>query len=211
MVDKPLLYNIALGALRLNYQTTDPDNDNTLSVKKLKSIYPLALSKALADMDLDKTASIVQLELLAKTHPLWAYVYKYPTACVKFRRILSDYVTDNRETRIPSATAVIDNVDVILTDRELAYAEYIPNTINLSVLNPSAAMAVGYQMALMCPSLIVGKGSTALRQSMFQEYAIYKNEAQEDDQNENVDTTPDEFKSEFITARLGGSTWHSKI
>lgn len=211
MIDKPLLYNTALGALRLNYMTTDPDNDNTLAVKKLKSIYPLALSKALADMDLDKTASIVQLELLAKTHPLWAYVYKYPTACVKFRRILSDYVTDNRETRIPSATAVIDNVDVILTDKELAYAEYIPNTINLSVLNPSAAMAVGYQMALMCPSLIVGKGSTALRQSMFQEYAIYKNEAQEDDQNENVDTTPDEFKSEFITARLGGSTWHSKI
>lgn len=211
MIDKPLLYNTALGALRLNYMTTDPDNDNTLAVKKLKSIYPLALSKALADMDLDKTASIVQLELLAKTHPLWAYVYKYPTACVKFRRILSDYVTDNRETRINSATAVIDNVDVILTDKELAYAEYIPNTINLSVLNPSAAMAVGYQMALMCPSLIVGKGSTALRQSMFQEYAIYKNEAQEDDQNENVDTTPDEFKSEFITARLGGSTWHSKI
>ena len=211
MIDKPLLYNIALGALRLNYQTTDPDNDATLSVKKLKTIYPLALGKALADMDLDKTASIVKLELLVKTHPHWAYVYKYPAACVKFRRILSDYVADNRETRIPSGTAVIDNVDVILTDREDAYAQYIPNTVNLSVLNPNAAMAVGYQMALMCPGLVVGKGSTALRQAILQEYAIYKTEAQEDDQNENVDTTPDEFNSEFITARLGGSTWHSKI
>lgn len=211
MIDKPLLYNIALSALRLNHTTSDPDNDNKLSVKQLRVVYSLALSKTLADMDLDRTKSIVKLELLAKTHPQWAFVYKYPTTCAKFRRILSDYVQDNQLTRIPSATGVIDGIDCIFTDREDAYAEIIANNVNLSVLSPNAAMAVGFQMALMCPSLVVGKGSTALRQAILAEYIVYKAEAMEDDQNENVDTTPDEFKSEFIMARLGGSSWHSKI
>ena len=211
MIDKPLLYNIALSALRLNHTTSDPDTDTKLSVKQLKTIYPVALAKAAADMDLDATKVLIKLELLNKTHPQWAYVYKYPSNCSKFRRILSDYLQDNRMTRIPSATGTIDGIQCIFSDKEEAYAELIPNEVTLSSLNPNAAMAVGFQMALMCPSLVVGKGSTALRQSILQEYLIYKAEAQEDDQNENVDTTPDEFKSEFIMARLGGSSWHSKI
>ena len=209
MVDKPLLYNIALSALRLNHQTSDPDNDKTLAVKQLRLTYPLALSKALADMDLNKTATKLKLELLAKTHPHWKYVYKYPVNCAKFRKIVSPFPVDNRETIIPSATEVVDNIDVILSNEPEAYAEIIASNVTLSALSPNAAMAVGFQMALMCPGLVVGKGSTALRQGIFNEYKIYKAEAQEDDSNENVDTTPDEFKSEFIMARLGGGRWHS--
>lgn len=211
MVDKPLLYNIALSALRLNHQTSDPDNDKTLAVKQLRLIYPLALSKTLADMDLNKTATKLKLELLAKEHVHWVYVYKYPVNCAKFRKIVSPFAVDNRSTLIPSATEVVDNIDVILTNEPEAYAEIIPSNVNLSALNPNAAMAVGFQMALMCPALAVGKGSTALRQGVFDEYKLYKAEAQEDDGNENVDTTPDEFKSEFIMARLGGGRWPSGI
>lgn len=210
MVDKPLLYNIALSALRLNHQTSDPDNDKTLAVKQLRLIYPLALSKSLADMDLNGTATKLKLELLAKTHPHWEYVYKYPVNCAKFRKIVSPFAVDNKMTLIPSATEVVEDVSSILSNEPEAYAEIIPSNVNLSSLNPNAAMAVGFQMALMCPALVVGKGSTALRQSVFNEYKIYKAEAQEDDSNENVDTTPDEFKSEFIMARLGGSAWHIK-
>lgn len=207
MIDKPLLYNIALSALRLNHQTSDPDNDKTLAVKQLRLVYPLALSKALADMDLNKTASKVKLELLASTHPHWKYVYKYPSVCAKFRKIVSPFAVDNNSTKIPSATEVVDAVDVILTNEEEAYAEIIPSNVNLSALNPNAAMAVGFQMALMCPGLVVGKGSTNLRKGIFDEYKIYKAEAQEDDLNENVDSTPDEFKSDFVMARLGGGRW----
>lgn len=210
MIDKSLLYNIALSALRLNHQTTDPDNDKTLAVKQLRLIYPLALSKTLADMDLNKTATKFKIELLAKTHPHWKYVYKYPTNCAKFRKIVSPFAVDNKLTVVPSATEVVDNIDVILTNEPEAYAEVIFSTVNLSALNPNAAMAVGFQMALMCPALVVGKGSTSLRQSILQEYVLYKAEAQEDDSNENVDTTPDEFKSEFIMARLGGNIWPSR-
>lgn len=210
MIDKTLLYNIALGALRLNQETADPDVDQTKPVKKLRTIYPLALSKSLADMDLNKTATKVALELLNLKHPHWRYVYKYPASCAKFRRIVSPTHIDNRETRIPCATEVVNNVDVILTNEPEAYAEIIPTTVNLSVLNPNAAMAVGFQMALMCPSLVVGKGSVQLRQAIFEEYRIYKTEAQEDDANENVDTTPDEFQSEFVQAKMGGNRWRTR-
>ncbi len=199
-----MLYNIALSALRLNYRTTDPDSDNNITVKLLRGIYPLALSKALADMDLNRTSAVEKLELIEDAeHPHYSLIYKYPSNCALFRRILSPFPTDNRETRIPFGTSMIDGQDVIMTNHPNAYGQFIPTDLNLSVLNPNAVMAVGFQMAIMAPSQITGKGSTGLRQSLMQEYTLYKGEAQQDDLHENIDTTPDEFKSDFIQARLG--------
>ena len=66
-------------------------------------------------------------------------------------------------------------------------------------------------MAYLASALIAGKSSRQLKQSILQEYTIHKADAMEDDQNENVDSTTDEFKSEFVQARLGGSKWPLKI
>lgn len=209
MVDKTLVFNIALSALRLNQQTVDPDNDHTKAVKQLSIIYPLALSNVLADLDLNKTSTKVKLELLNKEHPHWKYVYKYPVNCAKFRRIVSGFRTDNKNTRIPSATENIDDIDVILTNEPEAYADIIKTTVNLSSLSSTAAMALGHMMAYMSPNQIIGKGAGTIKQSIFQDYVIYKTQAQQYDQNENVDTTPDEFNSEFIQARLGCGRWHT--
>lgn len=211
MVTKVLLYNIALQALRLNYQTTDPDNDVNKSVKTLRTFYPLAISSALADMDLNKTAKKIKLEELNLEHPHWTKIYKYPSNCAKFRRIVSPFRTDNKETRIPFATEVIGIFDVVATHEPEAYGEIIPTDVNLSVLSPSAALAVGFQMAVLATGLIVGKGAVTLKESIIREYTLHKATAQENDMNENVDTTPDEFKSEFVNARLGGSRWRSRI
>lgn len=211
MVDKVVIYNIALNALLIDYQTTDPDNDKNKAVKSLNVMYPLALSKVLADLDLNKTATKVQLELTPHTHPHWVYVYKYPSNCAKFRRIVSPFVVDNFETRIPFATESVAGIEVVLTNEKDALGEIQPNNLNLSALNPSAAIAVGYQMAYLASALIAGKSSRQLKQSILQEYTLHKSEAMEDDQNENVDSTTDEFKSEFVQARIGGYRWPSKI
>lgn len=215
MVTKVLLFNIALDALCLNQQISDADNDQSIPVKRLRLMYPLALSKVLSDLDLQKTSLKVELELTTLEHPHFKYVYKYPSNCALFRGIVSPFVTDNRSTRIPCQTEQMLNgptlLDVVLCDEPDAWASIQPTTSNLSVINPSAALAIGFQLAILCSSLIVGKGAKELKKSLYDEYRIHKAEAQEVDVNENVDTTPDEFKSEFIQARLGGKTWHSKI
>lgn len=213
MGDIVLVYNIALNALLINYQTSDPLTDNEKSVRTLRTFYPLALSKVLADLDLNRTATKVKLELrvTAEDDPHWDYVYKYPTSCAKLRRLVSALPIDNQETRIPYITQTVEGVDSILTNDVDSYAEIIPTTAPLSTLNPNAIAALGTYLAYMSCSLITGKGAKDLKQSIMQDYMMFKAEAMEDDQNENVDTTPDEFKSEFAQARLGGKKWHSRI
>ena len=129
----------------------------------------------------------------------------------KLRRIVSPLPVDNFESRIPFATETVSGIDVVVTNESEAWAEIQPSDLNLSVLNPNAAIAVGYQMAYLASALIAGKSSRQLKQSILQEYTIHKADAMEDDQNENVDSTTDEFKSEFVQARLGGSKWPLKI
>ena len=211
MVDEVVIYNIALNALLIDYQVTDVANDKHKAVKSLRSMYPLALSKVLADLDLNKTATKVKLELTTHKHPHWQFVYRYPANSAKFRRIVSPMAVDNFETRIPFATETVAGLDVVVTNESEAWGEIQPSNLNLSVLNPNAAIAVGYQMAYLASALIAGKSSRQLKQSILQEYTIHKAEAMEDDQNENVDSTTDEFKSEFVQARLGGYRWPSKI
>lgn len=208
MVNKTLIFNIALDALSLNVITNNADTDMNLNVKKLRVFYPLALSKTLSDLDLNKTAIKYKLELMANvTHPHFNYVYKYPSDCAKFRRIVTPTPIDNKETRVPARTETIDGVDVIVTDQPEAWAEIIPINLNLSVLNPSAALALGHQLAILSSSLITGKGADVKKRELRQIYSYYAAEAAEDDANENVDTTPAEFESEFIQARLGGGRW----
>ena len=211
MIDKVLVFNIALDALSLNYTTNNPDTDVNINVRRLRLMYPMALSKTLADLDLNKTSTKFKLQLTPLTHPHFTYVYKYPANCAKFRRIVSAVPIDNKTTRIPAQTEVMDGMDVIVTNETEAWAEIIPTDVNLSVLNPSAALALGHQLAILASSLITGKGATQLKQVIRETYAFHKAEAQEDDSNENVDTTPAEFESEFIQARLGGGRWPLKI
>lgn len=204
MVDKVVVYNIALNALLIDYQTIDPDNDKHKALKSLNIMYPLALSKVLADLDLNKTATKVKLELTTYSHPHWQFVYKYPSNSAKFRRVLSQFAQDNKLTRVPFATETVDGIAVICTNDSEAWGEIQPTGLNLSVLNPNAGLAVGYMMAYLASALIAGKGSSQLKKSILQEYTMHKAEAMEDDQNENVDTSTDERNSEFVSAALGG-------
>lgn len=210
MVDKVVIFNIALNALLIDYQTTDPDNDKDKRVRSLRMMYPLALSKTLADLDLNKSATKVKLELTTQTHIHWQYVYKYPSNCAKLRRLVSPFAVDNFETRLPFATETGSGIDIVVTNEPDVYGEIQPTDLNLSVLNPNAAIALGFQLAYLSSALISGKSSRQLKQSILQEYTIHKSEAMEDDQNENVDSTTDEFKSEFVQARLGGAIWRLK-
>jgi hypothetical protein len=100
---------------------------------------------------------------------------------------------------------------VVVCNEPDAWGEIQPTDLNLSVLNPNAAIALGYQMAYLAAALATGKSGRQLRESILREYTVHKGEAMEDDLNENVDSTTDEFKSEFVQARLGGYRWPTRI
>lgn len=203
MFTKADIFNFALGALLLSKEVSDPENDTTIYGKTLRKNWPIALAKTLADLDLDSTAEIVTLELVA-TYPndLWTYAYKYPDNCALFRRIESGHLVDNRFTKIPASTGTHEGEKVIFTNWQDALASIQPTDLDFDVLPVDGIMALANMLAFVSPSLIVGKGANALKKEILATYTMYKAEAQENDRIENNNPLDPEQESEFVATRM---------
>lgn len=203
---KAEIYNLALGALLLQRQIANPDTDASNEAKVLNTHYTVAFNSTLEDLDLDATMSIATLELI-ETNPneLWSYAYKYPTDCVFLRRLQdanNKTHKDNRYTHHPKNVQIHDGQKAIMTNLEDATAEYISTSVPLTTLSQMAGLAIAYRLAILSAPLIVGKGATALRKELRQQYVIYKAEAQEKDKRENFNYYDDAVESDWVNERL---------
>lgn len=207
MFTKVELYNVALSALLLQRQLNDVTTENSNEKAVLNQFWNIAFFSALEDMDLDSTSTKATLELITSTpaepyNQLWDYVYKYPPTCVNFRSIFSGYQKDSRATHIPKAVEMYGGQKVILTREASAVGQFIPNDISLSHLSPMAGMCIAYKLASLSAPLIVGKGARTLKESIMEEYKMYKHAAQEHDRNENFNFHEPWVESEFVAARM---------
>lgn len=203
MYSKVQIFNLALGALLLQRQIVDADNDTSTEAKVLRIQWDASFAQAIQDMDLDATATTITLELVEENpNNLWDYSYKYPSDCLFFRRIMSCVQKDNRLTQIQKSISNRAGQKVILTNQISAIGEYISNNLSLGVLSASAGMAIAYRLAFNSTALIVGKGSRELKKSVWESYLIVKAEAQEHDRMENSNFDDDLTMSEFVTARV---------
>lgn len=210
MHSKASIFNLALGALLLQRQISDPANDTSNEAKVLLTHWDVALSSTLEDLDLDSTTIRESLELIA-TDPVapydqWRYVYKFPTRSAFFRKIMSTVEVDNRKTHIPKLIRLYSHQGqlrkVIITNQITAIGEFTPNDFPLSSLTANAAMAIAYRLAWLSAPLISGKGSRTLRKSLFDNYVLLKAEAQEQDRLEGLFFVDDSVHSEFAAARM---------
>lgn len=205
MYTKAKIYNIALGALLLQRQVSNPDQDQSNECKVLNTHWDTAFRSTLEDLDLDSLSTQETLELLAEDpedFPEWKYVYKYPTNCAFFRRIKSTVHTDDRSTHIAKKVGLYNGQKAIFTNEYEAVAEIIPHDLNLSTLSANVGLCVAYKLALLSAPLIVGKGAKALREDIQGRYVMAKGEAQEQDRRENFNYVDEEVESEFVRARL---------
>ncbi len=60
----------------------------------------------------------------------WSFSYRYPSDCMKMRRILSGTRNDNRQTRVPYRVISDSDGQLILTDKEDAEIEYTVKITN---------------------------------------------------------------------------------
>lgn len=205
MYTKAKIYNLALGALLLQRQISNADQDQSNECKILNTHWDTAFYSAIEDMDLDALSTQVTLELIdddPADFPEWAFVYKYPSNCAYFRRIKTTVMMDDRSTHIAKKVAMYEGQLAIFTNEATAEAEIIPKDIPLVALSAQAGLAVAYRLAALSAPLIVGKGAQKLRQEIEQKYVVAKAEAQEKDRRENFNFTDPEVESEFVRSRL---------
>lgn len=203
MFTKAKFFNLALGALLLQRQVINADNDQSNESRTLNNFYDVGLYSTLADMDLDSTSTLKQLELVA-FEPIhgWRYAYKYPSNCAFFRRIKSHVRQDSRQTHIPKHVAIFNGQKVIFTDKPDAIAEYIPTDFPISSLAAQAGLAISFRLAILAAPLATGKGARALIADIEKKYVVAKAEAQQQDERENFTFESEATMSEFVAVRL---------
>ena len=203
MYSKAELFNLALGALLLSKEISDPETDVSVEGRTLRKFWPTALKHALFKMNLKSTSTAVPLELV-KINPNdhWRFAYRYPANCARFRRIVSQFLIDTPETEIPKETGDFEKKPTIFTNHENAIGEIVRTDISLNTLSEPAGMAIAYTLARMCIPLVTGKGATALKKSLQEEATVYILDAQQLDAEENARYLRPEEESEFVAWRM---------
>lgn len=202
MYDKTKLFNLTLNALLVKFQIVDADTDQSVEAKILRNNWEPALFGTLEELDLDKTTSIQTLELIqAAPTDSWAFAYKYPTDAAFIRRIVSGFVKDNQETKIPLRTGIFNNKAAIFTNEASAEVEYVSKEVPLNALSAWTGRAVALNLASMSSGLITGKNALQIKQGILNDYAFAKFNAKEQDQKENLTFDDPTLESSWVSDR----------
>jgi hypothetical protein len=129
----------------------------------------------------------------------WSYSYRYPSDCLKIRRILSGIRNDTAQSRVPYKIARDDSGQLFFADLEDLEIEYTMRVEDVQQFPPDFVMALSFRLAGYVAPRVTGgdpfkMGERAVR---FYDYEISKAEAAAINEEQ-----PDQpVESSFITAR----------
>lgn len=87
----------------------------------------------------------------------WAFSYRYPSDCLKFRKILSGVRNDSRDTRIPFRISKDNAGKLIFVDKEDAQGEWTVKVTDTQLFSPSYTLALSYYIAhIIAPAMTAG-------------------------------------------------------
>jgi hypothetical protein len=204
MATKVQIYNLALSALLLTKEIEEIDTDTSNEVRILNLHWNLAFESTMQDLNLNSIKSKIPLELIEELDDTynWTYAYRYPSNCIFLKRLVSCARVDSIRTAIDKEIGEYEGEKAVFTDEVEAVAECITNNFPITMLNPMAALAVAYKLAMLSAPLITGKGARALKESLKLDYVMAKSDAQETDHYENQNFEHESVRSEFVAARM---------
>lgn len=158
MASKVDTCNLALSHLGVSKSIANFDTEKSEEAAAARLFYDIARDTVLRDFDWPFTTKIDTLALVA-TDPNteWAYSYRYPTDCLKVRRILSTVRNDDTTTRVPYRLSQDTSGILLFTDMEDAQVEYTVKSENPQLYPPDFVLAFScYLASLMAPRLTGG-------------------------------------------------------
>lgn len=129
----------------------------------------------------------------------WAFSYRYPSDCLKFRRILSGTRNDARDSRVEYRVAYSSSGRVIFTDLDEAQGEWTIKVTDSELFPPTFALALSYKIAHQIAPSVTAGDPFKLGDKAFQLYQLNVGKAANNSFNEEQ---PEQHpESEFIRAR----------
>lgn len=97
MVSEVNICNLALGNIRAG--TINSLDETSVQARQCKLRYPILRDQMLQDSPWQFAGSIRPLAVLTTTVFNWAYVYQYPSDCLRINRVIPDYEEINQDNR----------------------------------------------------------------------------------------------------------------
>lgn len=159
MSSKVDIWNMALGHIA---QSSAISSDTEKSTERYvcERFWEASYRSTLRDYDLPFSRKVASLQLVS-TNPTteWAYSYKYPNDCLRFRRIVSGQVQDSLKSRIPFEITQSDSGGqlFIYTNEATPKGRYTVDSDLISLWPEDFQMAVSLRLAAyIAPSITKG-------------------------------------------------------
>lgn len=186
--------------LGVGKEISDIETDQSSEGQACRRFYEIALDATLRDVNWPFATRFKAVGLVEEDPTdEWDFSYRYPTDCLKIRRILSGIRNDTVDTRVPYKIAQDDSGLLIYTDTEDAEIEYTVREENSERYPADFIMALSYRLAHYIGPRVTGGDFITLGQQIYQYYQIeISNAASVSFNEEQGDIVPD---SELIRAR----------
>jgi hypothetical protein len=200
MSSKTEICNLALSHLGVGKEISDIETDASSEGQACRRFYDIALDTTLRDVNWPFATRFRALALIEESpNDEWLFAYRYPTDCLKVRRILSGIRNETPDIRVPYKIAQDDAGLILYTDIEDAEIEYTVRESNAELYTADFIMAFSYRLAHYIGPRVTGGDFVSLGNQIFQLYQIeISNAASSAFNEEQGERIPD---SEIIRAR----------
>lgn len=152
------IVNIALSHLSIGKTVAVLETEKSEEAVTARLFYDVAREATLREFPWPSSSRVIAIALVEEApNSEWAYSYRYPTDCLKIRRILSGIRNDTRQSRIPYRILSDEQGSLVYTDKENAEIEYTVNAVSPQFYSADFVMAFSLYLAhLMAPRLTGG-------------------------------------------------------
>lgn len=200
MASKVGIVNEALSHLGISKEIANLDTEASQEAATARRFYDVALKGTLRAFNWPFATRFATLALV-ESDPTeeWNYSYRYPTDCLKVRRILSGTRNDTRQSRVPYIIASDSQGKLIFTDEENAQIEYTLLAEDPQFYPDDFELAFSYYLAHLMAARVTGGDQFKLGDKAARLFLLEISRAQSAAANEQQDEEiPD---SEFIRER----------
>lgn len=200
MASKIEICNLALTHLGVGKEIANLETEASEAAEACNRVYDLSRQETLRDFNWPFATRFVALALVEENPTTeWAYSYRYPSDCLKIKRILSGLRNDNRQSRIPYKIIGDNSGSLIYCDEKLAECEYTFNEEDPAKYPVDFIMALSFRVGYYIASRLTKGDPFKLKDYCLQMYQATISKAARNSFNEQQDE--EEVESEFIRSR----------
>jgi hypothetical protein len=148
MASSTEICNIALSHLNIGKEIAALDTEQSQEASACRRFYEIALDLTLRDFAWPFSSKVDVLALIEEDpNDEWAYSYRYPSDCIKIKRVLSGVRNDTRQSRIEYKISRDDAGLILYCDIEDAEIEYSVREEDPEKYPSDFIMAFSYRIA----------------------------------------------------------------